>query len=87
MSETIKVGDTVVWRGGFGHDMPLSATVEGMTLTEHHREKYGMEVEEVYKRDIRNNCVVFSLDNGHWCYGEQIDLPDTDKEGVETNHT
>ena len=86
MSETIKVGDTVVWRGGFGMNMPLSVTVRGMTLTEHPREKYGTEVEEVYKRDVRENRVLFDLDNDHWCYCEQIDLPDTDKEGVEVNH-
>ena len=74
MSKTIKIGDTVVWRGCFGHDMPLSATVEGMTLTDNPREKYGMEVDKVYKRDVRDNRVVFDLDNGHWCYSEQIDL-------------
>ena len=74
MSETIKVGDDVVWRGGFGQDMPLSAMVEGMTLTEHPREKYGMEVDKVSVQNVQENRVVFDLDNGHWCYSEQIEL-------------
>ncbi len=74
MSETIKVGDDVVWRGGFGQDMPLSATVKGMTLTDNPREKYGESVDEVDLYSVRENLVVFDLDNGHWCYSEQIDL-------------
>mgnify|MGYP001426017399 CR=1 FL=1 len=74
MSETIKIGDSVVWRGGFGMDMPLSATVEGMELTDNPREKYGESVDEVDLYSVRENRVVFSLGNGHWCYSEQIDL-------------
>jgi hypothetical protein len=74
MSETIKIGDSVVWRGGFGQDMALSATVKGMALTEEPREKYGESVDEVDLYSVRENRVVFDLDNGHWCYSEQIDL-------------
>jgi hypothetical protein len=54
--------------------MPLSATVKGMALTEEPREKYGESVDEVDLYSVRENCVVFDLDNGHWCYSEQIDL-------------
>ena len=70
----IKIGDNVNWRGGFGNDLPLSAKVTGMSITEHPREKYGEPVIEVAKDLVRHNRVVFELDNGHWCYSDQIDL-------------
>ena len=73
-SETIKIGGAVVWRGSFGEGTPLCATVKGLTLTGNPREKYGIEVNEVHKRDVRDNRVLFDLDNNHWCYSDQIDL-------------
>lgn len=71
----ISVGDRVQWRGCFGMDTPMSATVERMEVTEHPRSKYGEPAESVAVELVRANRVVFSLSNGHWCYSEQIDLP------------
>jgi hypothetical protein len=70
----IKVGDRVNWRGGFGADTPKIATITGMDITEQPREKYGESVEEVDIDLIRQNRVLFSLDNGHWAYSDQIEV-------------
>ena len=71
MSE-LKNGDTVMWRGGFGADAPKKAVVESMELCEE-GSKYGKPIDSV-EWDIVSDGrrVVASLDNGHWCYGEQL---------------
>ena len=71
--ETLKIGDTVMWRDGWGHDPPCKAVVVGITLTERPREKHGHEVEEVYWTTVKENRAVVSLNNGKWAYGEQIE--------------
>ena len=70
--ETLKIGDQVLWRGGFGMDDQRFAEVVGLTVTEDEREKYGKDVEEVEWEEVLSNHCVVSLDNGHWAYGEQI---------------
>ena len=70
----VKVGDTVKWRGSFGKDAPKDAQIEGMTVTDIPRDKYGVEVDEVDSSLIEQNRVVFDLNNGHWAYSEQIEL-------------
>jgi len=70
---TIKVNDQVKWSGGFGADIPKIATVVSMEITEHPREKYGEPAEEVGIGLIRQNRVLFTLDNGHWAYSDQIE--------------
>ena len=70
--ENLKVGDEVMWRGGFGYDAPQKVKVTGLELTEHPRSKYGEEVDEVSWAVIEANRVVFSLANNSWCYAEQI---------------
>lgn len=72
--KTIKIGDTVVWKGCFGLNAPLSAKVTGMELTAFPRCKYGHKVKEVSLEAVKANLVVFSLDNGHWAYSEQIEV-------------
>lgn len=68
----IKVGDTVMWRGGFGSCVPLPAIIDRMEVTTHPRCKYGKMVDEVAIELIEANRVLFTLDNGHWAYSEQI---------------
>jgi len=70
---TVKVGDKVIWRGGFGGDAPRTVTVTGLDVTEYPREKYGESVEEVSWDLVQLNRVLFSLDTGNWAYSEQID--------------
>ena len=70
--ETLKIGDTVIWRDGWGQDPPQEAVVVCIEITERPREKDGHEVEEVHWTTVRENRVVVSLENGKWAYGEQI---------------
>ena len=42
---TLKIGDKVMWRGGFGYDEPKEAIVEGIEIT--NGGKYGKPVDEV----------------------------------------
>ena len=71
MSSTLKIGDKVWWRGGFGSDSRKVATVEDIEITGGY--KYGEQVDEVDWDEVygRNVVVGFS-DNNHWAYGEQI---------------
>ena len=70
MSNTLKIGDQVSWRGGFGSDNALIATVIGIEVT--NGEKYGDDVEEVLWEEVYDRNVVVDLDNSHWAYAEQI---------------
>ncbi len=70
----LKIGDTVQWSGGFGTHNPRPAKIESMQLTNYPREKYGKNVDEVDEIYVHENRVVFGLDNGHWCYSDQITL-------------
>ena len=71
--ETIKVGDTISYRGTFGMDpLPTSAKVMDLTLTRDPRSKHGDDVPEVTLEQVRQNRVVFGLDNSRWCYAEQV---------------
>lgn len=65
----LKVGDKVMWRGGFGTEAPKEAVVESIELCKV-GEKYGDSVDEVsWKKKDR---IVVDLDNGHWARGSQI---------------
>jgi hypothetical protein len=72
MANTLRVGDSVKWAGNWGCDNPETAVVTGMEVTALPREKYGTEVDEVDWSQVDDNRVVFTLDNGHWAYSEQI---------------
>jgi len=69
---TIKEGDVVIWRGGWGTQSPKKAIVVRMELCENEREKYGELIDAIDLKD--KNRAVFSLDNGHWAYGYQIEV-------------
>jgi len=71
---SLKVGDRVMWRGGFGRLPAEEATIEDMQVTGRPREKYGEPAERVSVALVRSNRVVFGLTNGHWCYSDQIVL-------------
>lgn len=67
---TLKVGDEVLWRGGFGMDAPRKAKVEGIEITR--GDKYGDPVDEVEWSEVYGRNVTVDLDNDHWAYAEQI---------------
>jgi len=76
MMKTVKTGDTVLWRNGWGHDPEVEAVVESMEVTEYPRTKYGETREEVTEQEIKENRVLFVLENGHWAYASQIRIKD-----------
>ena len=68
----IKIGSKVMYRGSFGMGCPEKVTIESIDMCEKERDKYGDAVESI-DWDMKNyGC--FTLSNGHWCYGWQIDL-------------
>ena len=66
----LKIGDKVIWRGGFGSDSPKEATVNGIEIT--NGGKYGRSVDEVDWSKVVDRNVTVDLDNGHWAYASQI---------------
>ena len=70
----VRVGDRVIWRGGWGNHEPEVATVTEMEITEEPRSKYGgVGVDEANWSQVHQNRVLFTLDNGHWAYSDQIE--------------
>ena len=68
----IKIGSKVMYRGSFGIGFPEKVTIESIDMCEKEGDKYGDAVESI-DWDMKNyGC--FTLSNGHWCYGRQIDL-------------
>lgn len=65
----IQEGTKVLYRGGFGRDPQRVAIVTGIERTKFPREKYGDEVDSV----TLDENYVLNLDNGHWCYSDQVD--------------
>ena len=68
----IKIGSKVMYRGSFGMGCPEKVTIESIDMCEKERDKYGDAVESIDWGMKNYGC--FTLSNGHWCYGEQIDL-------------
>ena len=67
----IKIGSKVMYRGLFGMGRPEKVTIESIDMCEKEGDKYGDAVESI-DWDMKNyGC--FTLSNGHWCYGGQID--------------
>ena len=68
--ETLNIGDTVLWAGGFGANPEQFAKVTGIEITG--GGKYGDAVESAPWSQIHDRNAVVTLDNGHWAYAEQI---------------
>ena len=66
---TLKVGDEVMWRGGFGGDTPKKAKVISIEICQG-GSKYGKSVDQVFWK--YQDKIVVDLDNGHWARGHQI---------------
>lgn len=67
----IKVGSRVLYRGSWGSKLPKEATVTAIEETEEPGEKSGCPREQI--AFSRRECSCIDLDDGHWCYGDQID--------------
>ena len=75
MKNWLKVGDKVTWRGGFGAEPPLPATVESIEVCRN-GEKYGDHVEKVLWDTVKGHkktVIVTFSDNDHWARGSQIE--------------
>jgi hypothetical protein len=68
----LRIGDPVIWRGGWGSDPPKDATVTDITLADEERGKYGEEVKSM-SWELVPIWACVSLDNGHWAYGYQLE--------------
>ena len=68
---TLKVGDKVMWRGGWGTQAPQEATVVVLEECEP-GQKDGRDVKTMHWALVPSMAVV-SLDNGHWAYGDQLE--------------
>lgn len=66
----LKVGDEVMWRGGFGRDAAQKAKITAIEVN--CQGKYGTHVSEVEWKKVNTRTVLVDLDNGHWAYGTQI---------------
>lgn len=65
----LKIGDEVMWRGGFGVDPPQKARVTGIEVclagSKHGEPRDSVEWSKIHS-------VVVDLDNGTWAKGHQI---------------
>ena len=81
----IKIGSKVMYRGSFGMGCPEKVTIESIDMCEKEGDKYGDAVESI-DWDMKNyGC--FTLSNGHWCYGGQIDSLLDEEEEIEVRVT
>jgi hypothetical protein len=72
-NKMLKVGDTVLWRGGWGREPEKRAKVTNIDK-DCNGDKYGTDTNEVEWSLVDSHNVVVGLDNGHWAYGDQISL-------------
>jgi hypothetical protein len=67
----LKIGDKVMWRGGFGSDPAVPAIVEGIEINTGGSKEGDIVDSAPWSAMTRHNAII-SLDNGFWCYGNQI---------------
>jgi hypothetical protein len=70
MDTLLRIGDTVLCRGGFGRDQAREEVVEGIALVEE-GSKYGEAVESAPWILLTGRHAVIDFGN-HWAYAEQI---------------
>ena len=68
----LKVGNKVMWRGGWGSEPPKEAIVEQIEICSEGC-KHGRVVKTVDWSVVgRGRKVVVTLNNDHWAYGDQL---------------
>ncbi|CAB4147328.1 hypothetical protein UFOVP1017_23 [uncultured Caudovirales phage] len=67
----IRIGDTVLCRGGWGSEAPQPVTITHLELCVQPGDKYGVPVAELPWAE--KGRAVVDLDNGHWAYGAHIE--------------
>ena len=74
MNDTLRTGDTVIWRANFGSAPGAEATVTAIELVEEGL-KYGEQVESAPWSSISGRRAVITLNTGsgpYWAYGSQV---------------
>lgn len=71
MNENLKVGNVVLCRGGWGREAPQPVTITHLELCAEEGDKWGVPVTELPWSE--KGRAVMNLNNGHWCYGSQIE--------------
>ena len=74
MSETLRIGDRVMWRGGWGNHAARPAQVVRLTRCAPGEKEGGHEIDAAPWAlvVVPASGYVVDLDNGHWAYGEQL---------------
>lgn len=80
MEKFIRIGDEISWRGSWGTQPPKLARVVHIEKTRAPGEKHGNSVNEISVAE--KYCAVFSLDNGHWAFGDAIALVEDDPQVI-----
>jgi hypothetical protein len=68
----LRVGDSVLWRGGWGNDPEKSVRVKAIQVNESNGSKYGEDTQSVGWADVVERKVLVDLDNEHWAWADQI---------------
>jgi hypothetical protein len=71
MTDKIKVGSKVMWRGNFGTAAPVEAEIEAIQMVAKGC-KFGRYVNSLSWSTIDGRNVVVDLTNGSWAYGNQL---------------
>ena len=85
LSNVLKVGDKVSWRGSFGSADPVEVTVTSLEVTDYPRDKHGKDVDGVTWDLVKENRVTFGLSSGNWAYADQIAPAGQDPEDYHGN--
>jgi hypothetical protein len=72
IKDVLSVGDVVNWRGSWGSDEPKQAKVEQIYKAQYLGDKEGKRVKQADWSDVKDRDYIIDLDNGHWCYANQI---------------
>ena len=68
----LRVGDSILWRGGWGSEPEKSVKVRAIQINESNGSKYGKDVKLVGWDTVVERKVLVDLDNEHWAWGNQI---------------
>ena len=68
----LKVGDSVLWRGGWGGEPEKSVKVIAIQINESNGSKYGEDVQLVGWDTVVERKVLVDLVNGRWAWANQI---------------
>tara|TARA_R110000851_G_scaffold329247_2_gene500955 strand:- start:2744 stop:2965 length:222 start_codon:yes stop_codon:yes gene_type:complete len=71
MGNTLRKGDSVMWRGCFGKAIPKKVIVTSIEVN--CIKKIGIKVISSNWDYVKRKDTIVEFDNGHWSYGIQID--------------